>query len=42
MMREQMPYLQAVAHMLADWAAANPDAQLPRSVGITPFAIDES
>ena len=40
MMREQMPYLQAVAHMLAGWAAANPGAQLPRSVGMTPFSID--
>lgn len=40
MMSEQMPFLQTTANMLTAWAAANPDAELPRAVGMAEFTIE--
>lgn len=40
MMREHIPYLQSVAHLLGDWAKANPGAEVPRAVGMVDFTIE--
>ena len=40
MMSEQMPFLQITAEMLSDWATANPDGELPRSVGMAEFTVE--
>ncbi|WP_432201400.1 glutathione S-transferase family protein [Erythrobacter sp. W53] len=40
MMAEQVPYLENVAKMLGEWAAANPGAELPRAVGMTDFTVE--
>jgi hypothetical protein len=40
MMGEQMPFLQTSADMLAVWSAANPDAELPRAVGMAAFTVE--
>jgi len=40
MMGEQMPFLQTSADMLATWSAANPDAELPRAVGMAAFTVE--
>jgi len=40
MMSEQIPFLQTTADMLASWAADNPDAELPRAVGMADFVIE--
>lgn len=41
MMGEHMPFLQTTADMLASWAAANPDAELPRAVGMADFTVED-
>ena len=40
MMAEQMPFLQNTADMLASWAKANPDIEIPRAVGMAEFAVE--
>ncbi len=40
MMDEQMPHLQAVARIYADWAKAEPDAEVPRAIGMAPYRIE--
>ncbi|MEM8694863.1 MAG: glutathione S-transferase [Pseudomonadota bacterium] len=40
MMAEQLPHLQAVANLYADWAADNPGADVPRAVGMAPYEIE--
>ena len=40
MMAEQLPHLQAVAKLYADWANDNPDADVPRAVGMAPYEIE--
>lgn len=40
MMSEQMPFLQTTANMLTAWATANPDAELPRAVGMAEFTVE--
>ncbi|WP_417593646.1 glutathione S-transferase family protein [Parasphingorhabdus sp.] len=40
MMSEQMPFLETTADMLASWAEDNPDAELPRAVGMADFTIE--
>ncbi|MEO9470228.1 glutathione S-transferase [Parasphingorhabdus sp.] len=40
MMNEQMPFLQTSAGMLSLWAEANPDAEIPRAVGMAEFEIE--
>tara|TARA_R110002033_G_scaffold8624_3_gene29362 strand:- start:172 stop:1260 length:1089 start_codon:yes stop_codon:yes gene_type:complete len=40
MMSEQIPFLQTTADMLASWAEDNPDAELPRAVGMADFTIE--
>lgn len=39
MLKEQFPYLGALAHLYADWAEANPAADIPRAVGMAPFTM---
>jgi glutathione S-transferase len=38
-MDEHIPHLQAVASTYADWAEANPGAEVPRGVGMVEFSI---
>ncbi|WP_209348904.1 glutathione S-transferase [Pontixanthobacter sp. CEM42] len=40
MMDEQVPYLERVSDMLAEWLAANPDTELPRAVGMADFTVE--
>ncbi len=40
MMAEHLPYLANVAPMLRDWAGANEGVELPRALGMAPFAIE--
>ncbi|MEM8918401.1 MAG: glutathione S-transferase N-terminal domain-containing protein [Pseudomonadota bacterium] len=40
MMAEQMPFLQTSADMLATWAEANGDDEIPRAVGMAPFTVE--
>jgi glutathione S-transferase len=40
MMAEQMPHLQAVAKMYADWANANLGADVPRALGMARYCIE--
>ncbi len=40
MMAEQMPFLQKTADMFAAWTKANPDAEIPRAVGMTDFTVE--
>lgn len=40
MMGEQMPFLQTTADMLATWSEGNPDADLPRAVGMAEFTVE--
>lgn len=40
MMAEQIPHLQAAAQLYADWAQANPGADVPRAVGMAPYEIE--
>ncbi|MEP2735486.1 MAG: glutathione S-transferase family protein [Erythrobacter sp.] len=40
MMSEHVPYLERTAAMLGEWAAANPDTDLPRAVGMTDFTVE--
>ncbi|GAA0473911.1 hypothetical protein GCM10009096_14160 [Parasphingorhabdus litoris] len=40
MMSEQMPFLQATADMLETWSADNPEAELPRAVGMAEFTME--
>nr|WP_298931545.1 glutathione S-transferase [uncultured Erythrobacter sp.] len=40
MMREHVPFLSATATLLTDWLDQNPDADLPRGVGLAPFEIE--
>ncbi|MEP1420479.1 MAG: glutathione S-transferase family protein [Erythrobacter sp.] len=40
MMREHLPYLKSVAELLDGWAAQNPDAEVPRTVGMADFTIE--
>lgn len=40
MMREQVPHLQSVAKMLADWAPGNEGAEVPRAVGMADFLLE--
>lgn len=40
MMEEQIPHLQAVANLYTAWAHANPDAEIPRAIGMAPYRIE--
>lgn len=40
MMAEQMPFLQKTADMFAAWASGNPDAEIPRAVGMAEFTVE--
>lgn len=40
MMREQLPYLQSVAQLLAAWAPGNQGAEVPRALGMVDFTIE--
>jgi len=39
-MREQLPVLADTAARFADWAAAHPDADIPRSIGFHDFTLE--
>lgn len=40
MMREHVPFLAATAQLLGKWHAENPNAEIPRGVGMAPFEIE--
>ncbi len=40
MMMEHVPFLAATARMLGEWHDRNPDAEIPRGVGMAPFTIE--
>ncbi len=40
MMSEQVPYLEKVAAMFGEWLATNPDAEIPRAIGMADFTIE--
>ncbi len=40
MMGEQIPHLPAVAKLYAAWADANPEAAIPRAIGMAPYRIE--